>query len=135
MNKHPSPLAESGFSLLEVLVAFAILSISLPAIFSVYSAAFRSAASARSYATATQLADAKLNEIASSSALSNRVEQGMVDERYRWTAMISGADWQDLLDQVDHPLMPYEIRVSVSWTEGTRDRAVLLTTVKLARRQ
>ncbi len=125
---------EAGFTLLEVLVAFAVLSVSLAAILAIYSTAFQSAARARSYAVATQLAEAKLNEVAVTGMLSEDVAGGILAEEYEWAAVISPLEWQEPDGGVEHPLKPYQVSVEVSWSEAGRERSVELHTVKLGRR-
>lgn len=126
---------EVGFTLIEVLVAFAVLSISMATILGVYTTAFRSTARAASYATATQLAESKLNEIAVNDVLRSEVKAGAFAEEYEWTADVSPVEWQDSAAGVEHPLRPYQIRVEVTWTEAGRERSVALHTVKLVSRQ
>lgn len=61
----PPPIKDRrGFTLLEVMVALAIVAIALSAVYKLYSQAFDMNQSARFYTTATLLAEAKLAELA-----------------------------------------------------------------------
>ena len=129
------PSRSSGFSLLEVLVAFAVLSISLTAILSIYSAVFRSSGAAQSYMVATQLVEAKLKEIIVSNEQPIGMEGGTLAEQYTWRATVRALDWRNSSDLGEHPLEPFEVSVRVSWTEAGRDHEVSLSTVRLANAQ
>jgi general secretion pathway protein I len=133
--EHTCRPREPGFSLLEVLVAFAVLSISLTTILSVYSTALRSTASAARYATAMQFAESKISEITASNTMADVVDGGAFAERYEWIAVISPLEWKNPDNPVEHPLTPYRIGVEVYWSEAGRSRSVALSTVKLARQQ
>ena len=129
------PSHASGFSLLEVLVAFSVMSFSLTAILSIYSTAFQSSNSAERFAIATQLVESKLKEISVASVLQEGIETSTPTEQYVWRATARALNWQGSTGSEDHPLRPYEITVSAFWTEAGHDHEVSISTVRLTSEQ
>ena len=132
MIERRGPSCACGFSLLEVLVAFAVLSVSLTAILGVYSTGFRSSSTAERYAIATQLVESKLKEVSVAGALQEGVERSAPTEQYVWRATVRPLEWQGSTGSEAHPLRPYEITVSAYWTEAGRDHEVSISTIRLA---
>jgi general secretion pathway protein I len=78
-----------GFSLLEVLVAFVILSLVATALFRLFGGALNNASAADDYSRAALLAESVLAETAAG-PLREGATQGSVDEgRMRWSARIA----------------------------------------------
>jgi general secretion pathway protein I len=78
----------SGFTLLEVMVAVAIVAIAFSAVYKLYSQAFAMNQSARFYTTATLLAQTKLAE------LSTQPPDDLVDDSGSFEDEFSGFNWQ-----------------------------------------
>lgn len=82
--------AESGFTLLEVLVAFAVLAVMLVPILQVFGGGLGMTQTARGYAEGVLLARSKLAELSVAQDLREGESSGDFDERsYRWHASIS----------------------------------------------
>ena len=123
----------AGFTLLEVLVAFVILALTLGVILRIFSGGLRNAALAGDYSHAMLLAESRLAEL--------RVQplegetRGEFDGKYRWRSMIR--PWVDgtAASGSGPQLMPVrlmEIDVWVAWGEaGGRSREIGLTTLQL----
>lgn len=135
MIERNGPSPAGGFSLLEILVAFAVLSVSLTAILAIYSSAFQSSSTAERYAVATQLVESKLKEVSVTSALQEGVEGSAPTEQYVWRATSRALDWQGPSGSGEHPLKPYEITVSAFWAEAGSEQAVSISTVRLTSAQ
>lgn len=123
-----------GFSLLEVLVAFSVLTLFLGVLLGLFSTGLRNSLAAHDYSQAISLAESKLAEVGVTERLAPGEWQGAFDEHYRWRLRVvpfAGGErrWADL------PLQPFEVTVEVSWQTGQRDRSVALSTLRLARRQ
>lgn len=121
---------DAGFSLLEVLVAFAILAISLGTLFALFSTGFRNVDVARDYNRAVIMAESKLAEIDATQTLTAGVYEGEFDPRYRWSAEISEFLADDVATQPVLQLRIYQVTVTVSWGESPRPRSVVLTTLR-----
>lgn len=117
-----------GFTLLEVLVAFAILTFSLAGVFGVFSNSLDAARSGQEYAHATALARARLTEIAAAGITEIAPATGEDDAGYRWRV--------DVAEMADAPvtpsasgLVPAVVTVSVEWGRGF-GRSIELSTIR-----
>ena len=121
--------ANGGFSLLEMLVALVILSLSLGSLYQSTTAAIRNVSVADQYTRATMLAESML-----ASASDLRTEEASVSgtfDIYRWETTAWPAENPLALGN-EAPLqgaaLQY-VRVTVSWPGGQSDRKVSLLTV------
>ncbi len=122
-----------GFSLLEVLVAFSILAVSLTVIFHVFSTGLRVAALTHNYSYATALAESKLAELGRIQPLVPGIEEGVfLNQRHRWRTAVTLADWWDEFGDEQLPVRPYHVTVQVLWQgPSQKEQALSLTTVRL----
>ncbi len=80
----------AGFSLLEVLVAFVILSLVVTALFRLFSGALGNASAADDYSRAVLVAESALAEAAAAQPLTEINLQGNADDgRIEWTARVA----------------------------------------------
>ena len=83
------PRVARGFSLLEVLVAFAILALVGTALFRLFSGGLSNASAAGDYSRAVLVAESVLAETASAQPLREGTTQGTFDDgRIEWTAQV-----------------------------------------------
>lgn len=132
-NSEPPGVAGSrrGFTLIETLVAFVILALSLGAIFSIFSNSLQAVQLGADRAHALALAQSRLAVIDMDGMSGIGVTSGEDESGYRWRA--------DIHDMPDPPFetgesgaVPVEIVVTVSWG-GARSRSVELTTLRVMR--
>ena len=123
-----------GFSLLEVLVAFSILTLSLGVLFSLFSTGLRNTNIAREYSHAIALAESKLAEIGVVEPLEMGVQEGDFDDQYRWHIQVIAYPWNEEPAATLQPVVPYQVTVEVIWKSLYRERSVTLTTLRLANR-
>jgi len=84
-----SRAVQRGFSLLEVLVAFAILALVGTALFRLFSGGINNASAADDYSRAVLVAESVLAETASVQPLREGTTQGTFDDgRIEWTAQV-----------------------------------------------
>ena len=123
--------ANGGFSLLEMLVALVILSLSLGSLYQSTTAAIRNVSVADQYTRATMLAESML-----ASASDLRTEEASVSgtfDIYRWETTAWPAENPLALGNeagLRGAALQY-VRVTVSWPGGQSDRKVSLLTVCL----
>lgn len=121
-----------GFTLLEVLVAFAILTFSLAGVFGVFSNSLRAVRTGEEYAHATALARARLAEVGISDRSISDPSSGEDDDGYRWRV-----DFEEMSDititPTDSGLVPFRVTVLVEWGQGN-GRSVELATIRAVRR-
>ena len=129
INRHrPSALGngrQRGFSLLEMVVAMAILAFSLAALYQAVSGATRNVRSGEKYAYGVELARSVLadNALISTDGVSKRGETE------------GGFNWQVLSSPVSLPKTGisrgalHQLEVTVSWQDGQKQRQVVLHSV------
>lgn len=121
---------QSGFSLLEVLVAFSIFAISLGILFQIYSKGAHSAKLADEYATAVTLAQSRLEMIGIETPTDIGVYQGS-DKTFHWITRVSAGDDDNTLLEQRYKLARRHIEVEVLWENKGKTRSVKLNTQKL----
>ena len=127
--------ASAGFSLLEILVAFVILALTLSVMMRIFSGGLRNAGFADDYSRAVLLAESKLAELGVQPAEGET--DGEFGEKYRWRSSIrpwtGDADTPGMGAQ-PLPVRLMEIEVRVAWGEqgGNGSREVALSTLQLA---
>lgn len=121
-----------GFSLIEVLVAFIILSLALSVLMRIFSGGTHNAALASDYSRAVMLAETKLAAAGIETPLQEGVAAGGADERFRWQI---SARMLPAAAEAPGVLMPvglFEVEARVMWQDGAKERAVLLNTLRVA---
>lgn len=144
MMRAPSfPAARNmrGFSLLEVLAAFVILSLVATALFRLFSASLNNVSAAEEWSRALLLAQSQLEAAASMQPLKVLDDQG-VDEtgRIRWTSRVVTYTVPDVDQELERAsellaMRLYRITVDVTFdgTDG-RPRSLSLATMRLGPR-
>jgi general secretion pathway protein I len=90
MQRHYAARRQRGFSLLEVLVAFVILSLVATALFRLFSGALVNASAADDYTHAVLVAESALAEAAAAVPLVETTNSGSADEgRIAWTTRVA----------------------------------------------
>lgn len=84
---------EKGFSLLEVLVAFSILALSLSVLFQIYSRGARHTALSRDYNDAVIVAQSKMAELDAEKKIILGEKNGSTDQKIQWHRLIT--EYQD----------------------------------------
>src|SRR5574340_1761691 len=95
IKRHDRPLFRNscgGFTLLEVLVAMVLLSISLVAIFEIFSPNLKGIAKSDDYSHAVIIAESKMRKILDDDALAERSWTESTDDGYRIDAVVSGTE-------------------------------------------
>ena len=124
---------QKGFSLLEILIAFSILAISLGILLKIFSAGVNTAIVAEDYTAAVQIAESLMAKTGLESPLQPGEDSGTENEKYEWQVTVSPYVFNpDNLDETTITAALFKIKVLVSWdfTKG-RGRQIELTTIKL----
>jgi len=122
---------ESGFTLIEVLVAFTIAILLLLPLLRGFSNASTGAARTETLSAATLLAEATLDSFGTSEPLSDGRGLDRREGRFHITASVGRYPTALVSDQVTTRLVPYEVVVRVDWTEAARTREVALRSLRL----
>jgi len=124
--------SEAGFSLIEVLIALAIVGLALGAIATVYGNGYLSHGAAADVDTALALAEQKLNATGITEKLRIGHEEGGFDDRFRWQLTVGKFDDRETTRDGDVPLRLFRVGITVRWRDGLRERQIALSTLRLA---
>lgn len=120
---------QRGFSLLEILIAFSILALSLGILLKIFSAGVNTAGVAEEYTAAVQIAESLMAGTGVEAPLKPSEATGLENEKYHWRVSISPFQFTaENLDVTAIAAELFKVKVTVSWG----DRQVELITLKLA---
>ena len=126
--------AMQGFTLIEVLVAFMILTLSLSVLFRIFSSGLTNVAVAGDYAQAVLVAESQLALVGRSEPLLVGQTYGESGEQFRWRRTVeSYLPWDDDT-ALTVPVSGYHISVEVSWTRNGRDQQIILNSLRVQKR-
>jgi len=120
-----------GFTLIEVLVAFMILAISLVVVMQLFSGSLKAGALSADYFYGIFHARAKMEEILAQEKLTAGTRSGAFDDGYEWTAEVSHVPLETE-DGRELSFSEYQINLVVKWVKGGRERRFELETATLA---
>lgn len=117
-----------GFTLIEVLVALAILAIALTVLFQVFGSGSRAIVASERYLMATMLARSVMDDIGAETPVVAGENSGDVGDGYRWTIRSSPSPAIAPVMDGDRILTPYLVQVEISWNGRP---VTTLTTLRL----
>jgi len=133
--KASKPSKQQGFSLLEILIAFSILALSLGILLKIFSGGVNNAIVAEDYTIATEIAESLMAKTGTEIPLKDYQSSGDENEKYHWQLTINpyvlGGEG---FDPKTLPAQLYKVSVTITWGEGeagSDERQIHLTTLKL----
>ena len=119
-----------GFSLLEVIVALAIMAIGFLTVSQLFSGSIRSVSLSEQYLKGTTLAHSKLGELEVNNYSVTDLEGTFPDEKnYRWQLQIS--PHTSPLNSKKNNIQLSEVTLNVLWEEAGKTRDIELSTLKV----
>jgi general secretion pathway protein I len=118
----------AGFTLLEVIVAMAILGIAITVVLQLFSANLRAISVSGDYVTAATRAEAKLREILSDDRLSEKFSSEATQEGYRIDVSITDV-MKERTENLQVKLL--EVDLTIHWMQGTKQKSMSLRTFKV----
>ena len=119
-----------GFTLLEVLVAFSILTVSLGVLFQIFSKGTNAVILGNEYSQAVIIAQSRLASAGIEGEFDDGEYSGEENETYRWTTTIRPYDSGDDLE-TNFGISRREIEIVVDWYSQGKKHSVKLNTLKL----
>ena len=127
MTRRPQ---NAGFTLIETVVALAILGLGLAVLIRVFGDILDRDFQSESKAKAASLAQSLEARLGLDLPIAPGQSSGAFDNGYRWQLDIS--PYGDAQDRAAWPLSPCQILITVSWPFGAGNRSITLTTLGLA---
>jgi general secretion pathway protein I len=126
-----------GFTLIEVVIALAILGIGLTVIIELFSGGLRLGRASVEYTKAVNYGRMKMEEIAMKPNIQEGTEEGEFDPAYRWqveikkTNLLSAQKGRDL----NLPAELFQVKVNVLWKSGSKERSAMFETYRTEKRK
>lgn len=132
MKTHQSS-RNRGFTLIEVVVALAILGVGLTVIIELFSGGLRLARASMEYTKAVNYARTKMEEITVKSAVQEGTGEGESDDKsFRWQVVVKKVDLLSIDKSIDYkpPIELYQVKIDVFWISGAKERSTSLESLK-----
>lgn len=123
---------DDGFTLLEILVALAIMSIALVVVFQLFSANMKGIAASGDYIHAAMIAESKMREILDDDELTEKAWSDVTEDGHKIDAVVTSAE-EKRTDNLRVKLL--KIDVTVHWMNGSQEKTIRLETMKLVKKQ
>jgi prepilin-type N-terminal cleavage/methylation domain-containing protein len=118
----------AGFTLLEVIVAMAILGIAIAVVLQLFSANLRAISVSGDYVAAATRAEVKMREILSDDRLSEKSFSEATQEGYRIDVSITDV-MKERTENLQVKLL--EVDLTIHWIQGTKQKSMSLRTLKV----
>jgi len=120
---------QRGFTLIEIVVALAILSVALPALFQAFSGGLRATTSTERRTAAVMLARSLLDRVGADIPLAPGEQTGVTGDGRHWRIAMAPSPLIAPEHRADSPVIPFDVEVSVEVGGG---QPVTLASVRLA---
>jgi type II secretion system protein I len=132
LSNQDTPVYRAGFTLLEVLVATALLGIAVAVVLQLFSSNLRALSVSEDFVHASIKAEAKMREILDNDKPSETSFSEITDDGYRVDVWIKDT-LKERTENIDIQL--FQIEVTVRWTKGTKERSFTLRSLKAVKKQ
>ncbi len=127
---------KKGFTLIEIVVAMAILGSGLVLVLELFGGGLRLGRTSEEYTRAVGLARMKLEEVSLAKSLEEGIQEGEFERNYHWTVEVRRADLLPTRETTyDPPANLFWIRVDVSWKSGLQDKSTTLETYRVFKKE
>ena len=118
-------MKNKGFTLIEVLVAVAILGVGLTVIIELFSGGLRLGRASGEYTKAVNYARIKMEEIAVKPTIKEGSEEGEFDETFRWQVEVKKVEILPIENKPDFkpPAQFFQVRINIIWKSGLREKS------------
>ena len=123
-----------GFTLIEVVVALAILGVGLTVIIELFSGGLRLARASMEYTRAVNYARIKMEEIAVKPVVEEGTQEGeSEDKTFRWQVGVKKVDLLSIDKSIDYkpPVELFQVKIDVFWKSGSKERSTSVESLKV----
>jgi general secretion pathway protein I len=128
----PKTKFDKGFTLIEVVVALAILGIGLTVIIELFSGGLRLARTSEEYTKGVNYGRAKMEEVMSQQGMKEGDEEGKFDETFRWQVGVKKLDILpgEKSTEFKPPVELFQVKVNILWKSGSKERSTSIESYK-----
>ena len=125
-------MRNKGFTLIEVIIALAILGIGLTVIIQLFSGGLRLAKISEEYTRAMSLGRMKMEEITYQPKIEEGTSEGEFDDTFHWQVQIKKTDLLPVEKDSDFkpPVELFQVRVNILWKSGSKEKSATLESYK-----
>ena len=125
-------VSSRGFTLLEVIVAIAILGIAVAVVMQLFSADLRAISTSGDYVAAATRAEAEMRNVLDDKNLREASFSETTSDGYRIDVSVAQA-LKERTENLQVRLL--RIDLTVHWTKGTKEKSLTLSTMKIVNKQ
>lgn len=130
-ERHIQPSGK-GFTLIEILVAIALLGIAITVVIQLFSANLRAIAASEDYVAASIRAEIKMREILDDDNLSENTSVETIDDGYSFDIAVTDS----LKDRTDNlQVRLFQVDLTIHWTKGKKNKTLTLNSIKMLKKQ
>ena len=125
-------ISTTGFTLMEVVVAMAILGVGLTVIIELFSGGLRLVKTSGEYTKAVNYARLKMEEVTVKPTMAEGTEEGEFDGTYRWQVDVKRVDLLHPRIETDYkPTVElFQVKVQILWKSGAKERSTVFETYR-----
>ena len=118
-------MKNKGFTLIEVLVAVAILGVGLTVLIELFSGGLRLGRASEEYTKAVNYARIKMEEIAVKPTIKEGSEEGEFNETFRWQVEVKKIEILPIENKPDFkpPVQFYQVQINIIWKSGLKEKS------------
>ena len=122
-----------GFTLIEVVIALAILGVGLTVIIELFSGGLRLGRASKEYTKAVNYAQMKMEEILLKQQVEEGVEEGKFDDTFRWEIGVKKVDILPVEKDRDFnpPAEFFQVKINIIWKSGSKERSTTIESYKM----
>lgn len=128
----PAPTRQRGFTLIEIVVAFAILALGLGIAMQIASGAMRNARQAAIRTDAALYAQSLLDTVGVGERLEEGSSSGEFGEKFRWTLLAEPyeIESESPIEPGMSPVQLYRLQLDVTWETGGKEQEASFVTLR-----
>jgi general secretion pathway protein I len=118
-------MKNKGFTLIEVLVAVAILGVGLTVLIELFSGGLRLGRASEEYTKAVNYARLKMEEMALKPTIEEGSEEGGFNETFRWQVEVKKVEILPIENKPDFkpPAQFFQVQINIIWKSGSKEKS------------